>query len=68
MKALITHAGDFIREAQVNPIEAVPGSYWVQFRSQMASARQPHEWRNNFDLVLQKHELEALRDLIDAAL
>ncbi len=68
MKTTITSAGDFIRAVEVEAIAAVPGSYRVQFSSQLSSARNPDEWQNNFALVLQKQELAALRDVIAAAL
>jgi len=68
MKATITETGDFTRQAEVEAIAAQPGSYRLQFNSQLASSRVPTAWQRNFALVLQKHELTALRDLIDAAL
>jgi hypothetical protein len=68
MKTTITTAGDFVRAVEVDAIAAVPGSYRVQFSSQLSSARNPDEWQNNLAMVLQKHELVALRDAIAAAL
>ena len=68
MKAIITQTDDFAREAEVEAITAQPGSYRLQFNSQLATARDPAAWQRNFALVLQKHELAALRDLIDAVL
>lgn len=67
MKTTITTAGDFVRAVEVDAIAAVPGSFRVQFSSQLSSARNPDEWQNNFSLVLQRHELEALRDAIARA-
>ena len=67
MKTTITTAGDFVRAVEVDAIAAVPGSFRVQFSSQLSSARNPDEWRNNFSVVLQKHELVALRDAIARA-
>lgn len=68
MKATITQTDDFARQAEVEAIAAQPGSYRLQFNSQLATSRDPTAWQRNFGLVLQKHELAALRDLIDAAL
>ena len=68
MKATITQTDDFARQAEVEAIAAQPGSYSLQFNSQLATSRDPAAWQRNFGLVLQKHELAALRDLIDAAL
>ena len=68
MKALITHAGDFVRQVELLPIAAQPGSFHLQFSSQLTSARNPEEWQRNFGLILKVSELEVLRDLIAAAL
>ena len=68
MKTTITSAGDFIRAVEVEAIAAVPGSYRVQFSSQLRSARNPDEWQNNFALILREDELAALRDVLSAAL
>ena len=68
MKTAITTVGDFVRAVEVDAIASVPGSFRVQFYSQLSSARNPDEWQKNFALVLQKRELEALRDAITAAL
>ena len=68
MKALITHAGDFVRHVELLPIAAQPGSFHLQFSSQLTSARNPEEWQRNFGLILKVSELEVLRDLIAAAL
>lgn len=68
MKKTITTSGDFTRAVEIDAIAAVPGAYRVQFSSQLRSARNPQEWQTNFALVLQKNDLEALRDLISAAL
>ena len=67
-KAIITTAGDFVRAVEVEAIEAVPGSFRVQFSSQLSSARNPEEWQNNFALILCEEDLETLRDLLSAAL
>jgi hypothetical protein len=68
MKALITHAGDFVRQAELLPIAAQPGSFRLQFSSHLASARNPEELQHNFGLFLKTSELESLRDLISDAL
>jgi hypothetical protein len=68
MKTTITKAGDFIRAVEVKTIAAVPGSYHVQFSSQLSSARNPEEWQNNFALILGEEDLVTLRDLLSAAL
>ena len=68
MKTTITTAGDFVRAVEVDAIAAVPGSYRVQFSSQLSSARNPEEWQNNFSLILGEEELKKLRDVISATL
>ena len=68
MKTTITTAGDFVRVEEVDAIAAVPGSYRVQFSSQLRSARNPEEWQNNFSLILGEEELKKLRDVISATL
>ena len=45
-----------------------PGSFHLQFSSQLTSARNPEEWQRSFGLILKREELEVLRDLIGAAL
>lgn len=68
MKTQLTHAGDFVRQVELLPIAAQPGSFHMQFSSQLTSARNPEEWQRNFGLVLKKEELLALSDLINAML
>jgi hypothetical protein len=68
MKTNITTAGDFVRAVEVDAIAAVPGSFRVQFSSQLSSARNPDEWQNNFALILREDDLEKLRDVLNAAL
>jgi hypothetical protein len=68
MKATITTAGDFVRAVEVEAIAAVPGSYWVQFSSQLSSARNPSEWQNNYSLILREEDLKTMRDVLIATL
>jgi len=68
MKSTITKVGVFARAVEVEAIAAVPGSYHVQFSSQLGSARDPQAWKNNFALILTKEELETLRDVFSEAL
>jgi hypothetical protein len=68
MKTQLTHAGDFVRQVELQAIAAQAGSFHMQFSSQLTSARNPDEWQRNFGLVLKKEELLALRDLINTVL
>ena len=68
MKAVITESTHFNREVEMAPIAAQPGSYRVQFSSQLRSARDPDQWLRNFDLILTKGELLRLKALLEAVL
>ncbi|OQW86034.1 MAG: hypothetical protein BWK72_19130 [Rhodoferax ferrireducens] len=68
MKTVIAQTGDFVRQVEIVPISAQPGTYQLQFSSQLTSARNPLEWQRNFGLVLQKSELHKLNELINAVL
>jgi hypothetical protein len=68
MKAVLSQTGDFVRQVEVDAIEAQPGTYRLQFSSQLATARNPDEWQRNFVLILQKQELQAFGNLITSAL
>ena len=68
MKTTIATAGDFVRAVEVDAIAALPGSYRVQFSSQLRSARNSEEWQNNFALILGEEELKKLRDVLSATL
>lgn len=68
MKTTITTAGDFVRAVEVQAIADLPGSYRLQFFSQLCSARNPLEWQNNFALVLSEESLKTLREAINTAL
>ena len=67
MKTTIT-TGDFVRAVEVVAIDAVPGSYRVQFSSQLSSARNPQDWQSNFALILSEADLQTLRDVLSTAL
>lgn len=68
MRTTITTTGDFVRAVEVEPITALPGSYRVQFSSQLGTARDPQEWQNNFALIVSEDDLTSLRDVFSAAL
>jgi len=68
MKTIITNAGEFVRAVEVNPIAAQAGSFQLLVSSQLRSARNPDEWQSNFNVILQRSELTALRDVIQVAL
>jgi len=68
MKTKITNAVDFVRAVEIIPIAAQPGSWQVEFSSQLLSAKNPLEWQRNFAMSLQDSELRKLRDAMDEAL
>ena len=68
MKTTITKSGDFVRAVEVEPVAAVPGTYRLQFSSQLCSARNPLDWQNNFALILSEADLQTLRDVLSTAL
>jgi len=68
MKTTITTVGDFVRAVEVEAVASVPGSYRVQFSSQLCSSRNPLEWQNNFALILNEVDLRTLRDVLNTAL
>ena len=63
MKAVITESTHFNREVEVEPIAAQPGSYRLQFSSQLRSARNPDQWQRNFDLILQEERVAQAQDI-----
>lgn len=68
MKTTITKAGDFIRDVEVNRIEALDQTYHVEFTSLLLNAKDPDAVQRNFSVILKKYELATLRDVIDRAL
>ena len=67
MKTTITETDDFVRAVEISPITAQPGSWHVQFSSQLRSANRPEDWQRNFSLVLQADGLRSLRAALEAA-
>lgn len=67
MKATITKAGDFIREVEINRIEALESSYHLEFSSLLLSAKDPTAVQKNCGLVLKQDDLRALGNLINKA-
>jgi hypothetical protein len=68
MKATILKTGDFIREAEINRIEALEDCYHLEFTSILQTAKDPQSVQKNFGLILTRGELTALSGLISAAL
>jgi hypothetical protein len=68
MKATILKTGDFVREAEINRIEALEDCYHLEFSSILQTAKDPKSVQRNFGLILKRKELQALSDLLNAAL
>ena len=68
MKATITTAGDFIREVEIDRVDAMEGTYHLEFSSLLLNAKDPTSVQKNFGLVLKGDELRALGNLISEAL
>lgn len=68
MKTTITKSGDFVRAVEVEAVVAMPGTYRLQFCSQLCSSRNPLDWQNNFALILSEADLQTLRDVLSTAL
>ncbi len=68
MKATILKTGDFIREAEITRIDALEYCYHLEFSSILQTAKDPESVQKNFSLILKRAELQALSDLLSAAL
>jgi hypothetical protein len=68
MKATILKTGDFIREAQITRIDALEDCYQLEFSSILQTAKDPQSVQKNFGLILKRDELQALSNLLNAAL
>lgn len=68
MKATILKTGDFVREAEITRINALEDCYHLEFSSILQTAKDPKSVQRNFDLILKRKELQALSDLLNAAL
>jgi hypothetical protein len=68
MTALLTHTGDFVREAQITPVAAIANTFQIEFRSRLLTAKNPKETQRNFSMSLDRDGLLALKRLIDESL
>lgn len=68
MKATITKTGDFIREVEINRIDALEGSYHLEFSSLLLNAKDPTAVQKNFGLILKRDDLRLLGNLINEVL
>lgn len=68
MKTNLSSTGDFVREVAINPISCLEKTYQLAFSSRLASAKNPLEFKKNFDLILTGDELTTLKTLIEQTL
>lgn len=68
MNATITKTGDFRREVEINRIDALEGSYHLEFSSLLLNAKDPTAVQKNFGLILKMDDLRMLGNLINEAL
>jgi len=68
MNDILSITGDFVREVDIRRLEALPGTYHLEFSSRLATAKKPLELKKNFDLLLSHDELLHFKDLITHAL
>lgn len=68
MTALVTNTGNFIREVEIKPVQALPDTFEVEFSSRLLTAKNPAESRQNFALVLDREGLLALKATIERSL
>ena len=68
MKATITQTGDFVRHAEINRVMALEHSYHLAFSSLLLTAKDPQAVKQNFGLILNREEVQVLRDLLSETL
>ena len=68
MKLQMSSNGVFSRQVSLEPIEAMKGQYSLQFDSSLSSAKDPQAVNRNFQAILQREDLVALRNMLDAVL
>jgi|GEM_PF-3327841 len=68
MQIEMSNSGVFSRLVALQPIASIPGGHSLQFSSRLDSARDPQAIQRNFEAILDRADLVALRQLIDAAL
>ena len=68
MKARITQTGDFLREVEITRVRVLENSYNLAFSSLLLTAKDPQAVQQNFGLILNRDEVQVLRDLLSDAL
>jgi len=68
MKTRIVQTGDFVREVEISQVTALEQTYHLAFSSLLLTAKDPQSIQRNFGLVLNRDEVQVLRDLLSEAL
>ena len=68
MKSIISQNDSFVREASLQPIEALDGCFSLKFVSVLLDAKEPNASRRNFEAILDLEGLVSLQRLLDVAL
>ncbi len=68
MKTVINKSGEFTYLAELNHVDALPGSYHLSIQSTFGGAKDPEGLRTLFQVTTDAAGLVALRELIDGAL
>jgi hypothetical protein len=68
MKIQISQNNVFCRQVSIEPIEALQGQFCLQFDSLLRSAKDPQALKRNFQAIVSRDDVLALRDVLDSAL
>jgi hypothetical protein len=68
MKINISNSGVFQRIVDIEPVDSLPAQFCLRFQSVLTSAKDSLAQQRNFEAILGRDDVMALRDLIDAAL
>jgi hypothetical protein len=68
MKIQISQNDVFCRQVSIEPIEAMQGQFCLQFDSLLRSAKDPQALKRNFQAIVSRDDVLALRDVLDSAL
>ena len=68
MKIQISQNDVFCRQVSIEPIEALQGQFCLQFDSLLRSAKDPQALQRNFEAILDRDDVLALRDLLSSVL
>ena len=68
MTAMLTNTGNFIREVEITPVQAMADTFQVEFKSRLLTAKDPMAYQKNLSLMLDRAELLELKAVIERSL